>query len=445
MSSCAICLEPEMNSPAACVPCGHTFCLACITQWTRSPPRFGLSLCPQCRAPVREVQKLFITDWPVSGTSSGGVGVGGGPPALTQLSAWQQFHQLMILLVHFASIPAHSLARYGPELARQLTVWLNQQADRLVALRATLIRCAATCGREWRDLGLQGQCLVGAAVLLVGLLLVQDLQAADGIHRGVVLPVLLLLLHMLHQLLFAAAYLLWRPLACLLACGLEVGVAGLDVAGVVAWAVLCVLWDALCVPWLLLCLAARLLGWGLGVLAGLVRLVMFLLLLALSLGLPALLATAPGPRNNDNNHPHHHLQLPEVLHAGVEWLRQAALRLTQQAAHPQPDNAPPPQQQPAPHPPRVGHFNILREFMRLLSEELRNVGQEEGEEGEERRRRRRNPGEDGVEEVGEEAPAQDGGDVQQVDGGGGGGGGQGQGLSLSASSSLHGRETLEVW
>ena len=64
MSSCSICLEPELNVPAACIPCGHTFCYACITQWTRSPPRFGVSLCPQCRAPVREVQKLFISDWP---------------------------------------------------------------------------------------------------------------------------------------------------------------------------------------------------------------------------------------------------------------------------------------------------------------------------------------------------------------------------------------------
>ncbi|KAL8598404.1 hypothetical protein ACOMHN_032681 [Nucella lapillus] len=113
MSSCAICLEPELNSPAACVPCGHTFCLACITQWTRNPPRFGLSLCPQCRSPVREVQKLFISDWPVSGTGSGG----GGQTTFTQLSAWQQFHQLLLLLVHFLFIPINSLAHYGPEMA----------------------------------------------------------------------------------------------------------------------------------------------------------------------------------------------------------------------------------------------------------------------------------------------------------------------------------------
>ncbi|KAK7498619.1 hypothetical protein BaRGS_00010279, partial [Batillaria attramentaria] len=69
MSACSICLEPELREPAACIPCGHTFCHACISQWIQSRSTLGLHFgpkkCPQCRVSIGGVQKLYLSDQPM--------------------------------------------------------------------------------------------------------------------------------------------------------------------------------------------------------------------------------------------------------------------------------------------------------------------------------------------------------------------------------------------
>ncbi|KAL8598406.1 hypothetical protein ACOMHN_032683 [Nucella lapillus] len=335
-------------------------------------------------------------------------------------------------------------------MVRRLTEWANLQVERLMMLRDRLVHCAVLCQQEWRDLGLQAQCFLGAAVLLVALLLVQDLQDEDGIHRGIVLPILLLLVDIVHQMLFVGAFVVYRPLHCFLACGLEVGMTVVDVTYVVGASLLWVVWDAVCVPWLAVCVAARLLCFLLSTLAGVVRVCMLGLVLALSFGLPAFMAA---PNNNQALRG----QIPELIQAGVEWLRQLLIRHTQQDPNQeqQPQQGPDQEQQPQQgpnqeqqplegpnqqqplegpnqHQPLEGpnqqqeanprprrRPNILREFLRLLSEELRNMGREGAEV------RGRNPavGESGEEGEGGEVALQEGegGEVALQEGEGGGG------------------------
>ncbi|XP_070203314.1 uncharacterized protein [Littorina saxatilis] len=395
MSSCPICLEAELKVPAACVPCGHTFCHACITQWTRSPPRFGLSLCPQCRVPVREVQKLFISEWPVSSSN-------GDPPALSHLSPWQQFTQLTTLFMHFLSIPFHAVASYGPELVDRLTVWLNQQIERLIVLRTQLMRFGASFQQEWHDLGLPAQCLVGASVLLVALLLVQDLQDEDGIHRGIVLPIFLVIAHILKQLVLASAYVIYRPLNCVAACGLEVVVAAGDVGYVLGSAMLWIAFDALCIPWLVICVAARVLVGLLSVLASVVRVCMFCVVVTLLLGVPTFLASP-------NNQPLR-AQVPALGQAVVEWVRQTLLHHSQRAAQRR--------QRVEEEEGRVP-VNIVRDFFRLLSQELENNGREEGGGGREGGGEGSGMGDVGAERLGEgEREGEgEGGNVHRGEGG----------------------------
>ena len=222
---------------------------------------------------------------------------------------------------------------------------------------------AVFCRREWQDLGRPAQCTVGAALLLVALLLVQDLQDPDGIHRGIVLPILLVLVDIFKQLLFAGAYAFSRPLACCLACGAEVALAVADVGVVLVVALAWVVFDILCIPWMAACVAARLLCSVLSVLAGFVRVCVFCVVVAVSLGVPTFLAT---PGNQAMR-----AQLPELMQAAVEWLRRTLLHHTQHVAQERQDGG---------HR-RGNHRNFLREFFRLLSEELRNSeGEGQGRE-----------------------------------------------------------------
>lgn len=112
--------------------------------------------------------------------------------------------------------------------------------------------------REWNDLGRNAQCFVAVTVLLVLLLLVQDAVREDGFHRGILLPVILLLFDALSHLTVAAAYILVRPFLCLFSCGFEIVVALIDIIYTLLIAVVMVAFDLVCIPWLLLGVCFRL-------------------------------------------------------------------------------------------------------------------------------------------------------------------------------------------
>lgn len=282
MSSCPICLEPELTVPAACVPCGHTFCHSCITQWTLTNRHFSLSLCPQCRAPVRQVQKLFISDWPVMLRTIAVTGVGSRVPS--PLSPWRQFVQGTLLLLHIAAARYDAIAHYLPEWLETLYRYVEQSLERLVAWKQRMTNCAGRCWLAWCDLDRGSQVVVVSGVGLAVLLLVEDLSQKDGVHRGVVLPILALMAHGLQQLLCVAAFLVYRPLVCCLACGTEIATAMVDMGAVAAAGAVWVMYDALSLPWLLLTVLGHLLH---NILAGcmsLLRLAMACLLVAVIFG-----------------------------------------------------------------------------------------------------------------------------------------------------------------
>ena len=264
------------------------------------------------------------------------------------------------------------------------------------------------CLRDWQDLGRPAQCLVAAGILLVALLLVQDLQDQDGIHRGIVLPVLLVIADIVRLLFTAATFMLYRPLSCLATCGLEVMLAAADVSYVLATALLWVTYDAICIPWMLACVAARVLCALLSGVASLLRVGLLCMLVASAVGVPHRLATP-------NQQPLR-AQLSDLVQAALEWLRQQLTQHPQQGAQhrrrprqqaEQRGQRPLEQrQQPEQHgqwpqeqrqhaeqhgqrpqeqgqqaeqrehrAPRVRrHRSILRDFLRLLSEDLRSGG-----------------------------------------------------------------------
>ena len=180
------------------------------------------------------------------------------------------------------------------------------------------------CLRDWQDLGRPAQCLVAAGILLVALLLVQDLQDQDGIHRGIVLPILLVIADIVRLLFTAATFVLYRPLSCLATCGLEVALAAADVSYVLATVLLWVTYDAICIPWMLACVAARVLCALLSGVASLLRVGLLCVLVASAVGVPRRLATP-------NQQPLR-AQLTDLLQAALEWLRQQLAQHPQQGA-----------------------------------------------------------------------------------------------------------------
>ena len=278
-----------------------------------------------------------------------------------------------------------------------------------------MLSVTVACHREWQDLGRPAQCFVGAGILLAALLLVQDLQEEDGIHRGIVLPILLVIVDIIKLLFTTAAFILYRPLNCLATCSLEVVLAAADVSYVLASALLWVIYDIACIPWLLVCMAARLLLVVLSWVVSLMRICLFCVVVIFALGVPTFLGAPNDQPLRD--------QLSDLLQVAVEWLRQQLQQHSQQAAQhgqrplqqaaqhgqrplhqaAQPEQRPlqqaaqprqrplqqaaqlehrrlPHMQQAAQHGqrmPRGGqHYNILRNFFRLLFEEQRTSGGE---------------------------------------------------------------------
>lgn len=321
------------------------------------------------------------------------------------------------------------------------------------------------CLRDWQDLGRPAQCLVAAGILLVALLLVQDLQDQDGIHRGIVLPILLVIADIVRLLFTAATFMLYRPLSCLATCALEVALAAADVSFVLATALLWVTYDAICIPWMLACVAARVLCALLSGVASLLRVGFLCMLVASAVGVPRRLATP-------NQQPLR-AQLTDLLQAALEWLRQQQgaqhrrrpwqqaeqrgqrpLEQRQQAEqHGQrPQGRRQQAEQRELRAPRVRrHRSILRDFLRLLSEDLRSGGGDreareaalagEGAGG----RREEEGGQEGARR-GEEGGRQDEGgwedarwgQEEEEDG-------EAWQNEVNPESFLHNGDTLEVW
>ncbi|KAL8579919.1 hypothetical protein ACOMHN_038816 [Nucella lapillus] len=65
MATCSVCFEDTATRvQGACIPCGHTFCLHCINQWSQNN-----RTCPQCRLHVHNIIRLYTGSGDTSTTT----------------------------------------------------------------------------------------------------------------------------------------------------------------------------------------------------------------------------------------------------------------------------------------------------------------------------------------------------------------------------------------
>ncbi|XP_076472480.1 uncharacterized protein LOC143301921 [Babylonia areolata] len=189
---CSICLEEKSRQvQGACVPCGHTFCLACIHDWMKGHSK----TCPQCRLPVEKVLRLF----------TGSEGSGGNTRQQTrQAVSISQKKGVRTRIRTTAGRERHDrhvpVSRHDEPSAlpspRQLHKSVGLYVSNFAAASGRCVtavcryccRCCRDARQTWRCPSQVEKLLMAALTSILVVLLALDLQQPNGLVHGILAP-----------------------------------------------------------------------------------------------------------------------------------------------------------------------------------------------------------------------------------------------------------------
>lgn len=244
MSACSICLDTELREPAACVPCGHTFCYDCITEWLQTPgPRlYGRmgARCPQCRVTVAGVKKLFVSDHlgsvvPISQLL----------PQPPPMSLWQQVKRFALLVI------SQILLVY--ELFEQIAVSNYREVAGMTrnvfqSIGRRYQRSFAFLHLLWGGLSEWARYALVMCLLMTIALVMEDVQQEDGLHVYMVVPMVRLVVGMVFRILHTVGFIAVCVISYLSHCLHDIVMGTLEVMQAVGEATALSIFDLLCVP-----------------------------------------------------------------------------------------------------------------------------------------------------------------------------------------------------